>query len=534
MIACVRIVGAAPDGALAALVQEFSPRFELVRPDLAIVDVGGLDRLVGNAHDIGTALGRLADARGLRTVVALAPTRTAALLLALGTCSRLTIAGPGDEQSSVAPFPLDVLAALPFDSLSARPLNSLSAQPHGLPVNGVLSDSRTRPAPARRSSRGAGGSGFHYRLAPVPASESSASDRSEVPRPSGRTAPAAPVDDELEDLLQTLARWGLTTLGEFAALPPVDLFERLGASGVAWQAVARGRDLRPLVRTTIEEPFEASMTLDWPIDALEPLSFVLGRLLDPLCTRLDRRCAGASAIQVTLQLVSRTLHVRTLPLPAPMRDARVLRTLALLDLESHPPDAAIDRVTVTLEAVPGRIVQYGLLTRALPVPEQMATLTARLSAVMGEGRVGAPTVVDSYRPGAFGLQRFTGEGAASRPMSGAVPEIQDRPPAGIVAAAIRRLRPPIPARVTTRGGRPVRVALTHSVLRGGVVVQAAGPWRTSGEWWTGTGSDRLADPEQVQRPWDHDEWDIVVTSGAVLRLSRDRVSGRWQIDALVD
>ena len=95
-----------------------------------------------------------------------------------------------------------------------------------------------------------------------------------------------------------------------------------------------------------------------------------------------------------------------------MRDVRVLRTLVLLDLESHPPEAGVDRVTITLAPTPERIVQHSLLVRARPSPEQVATLTARLTAVLGEARVGAPALVDSYAPGAFTLRPFDGDVAA--------------------------------------------------------------------------------------------------------------------------
>jgi hypothetical protein len=61
-------------------------------------------------------------------------------------------------------------------------------------------------------------------------------------------------------------------------------------------------------------------------------------------TGLEQRDRGAVALHVTLTLVDKQQHERSLQLPAPMRDARVLRTLALLDLESNPPPAAIDRV----------------------------------------------------------------------------------------------------------------------------------------------------------------------------------------------
>ena len=97
-----------------------------------------------------------------------------------------------------------------------------------------------------------------------------------------------------------------------------------------------------------------------------------------------------------------------------MRDVRALRTLALLDLESHPPAAAIDRVTIVIDPTPGRVLQHTLFTRAQPTPEQLSTLLARLGALMGQDRVGAPATVDSYRPGAFAMKPFAADHEATR------------------------------------------------------------------------------------------------------------------------
>jgi hypothetical protein len=46
------------------------------------------------------------------------------------------------------------------------------------------------------------------------------------------------------------------------------------------------------------------------------------------------------------------------------------------------------------------VLQHTLFTRAHPTPEQLSTLVARLGALMGQDRFGAPAIVDSYRPGA--------------------------------------------------------------------------------------------------------------------------------------
>ena len=82
----------------------------------------------------------------------------------------------------------------------------------------------------------------------------------------------------------------------------------------------------------------SALDLDWPIDGLEPLSFVLTRLLEPLSTRLERQDRGAAVLHVELGLVTPdAIHARHLQLPSPIRDVRTLRTLALLDLDAHPP-----------------------------------------------------------------------------------------------------------------------------------------------------------------------------------------------------
>ena len=208
------------------------------------------------------------------------------------------------------------------------------------------------------------------------------------------------------ELLSTFRRWGLRTLGDLAALPADAVSARLGAEGLRCHRLAQGHDLRPLQPDVPVERFEQAFDLEWPIEGLEPLSFVLGRLLEPLAAHLERRGRGAAVLHLRLHLVTRTLHERSLQLPAAMRDARTLRTLLLLDLESHPPPAAIDRVVVAADPTPARVLQFSLLARPLPSPEQLSTLMARLSALMGEDRCGSPVVVDSWKPGVFGMKGF--------------------------------------------------------------------------------------------------------------------------------
>jgi protein ImuB len=398
----------------------------------------------------------------------------------------------------------------------------------------------------------------------------------------------APGGDASGDLIATLKRWGVTTLGDLASLPSMALSERLGQAGLIWQRIARGEDLRPLVPTAPDERFEQSLDLEWPIEGLEPLSFVLGRLFEPLSAHLERRDRGVAVLHVRLRLVTRETFSRSLQLPSPLRDPRVLRTLALLDLESHPPPAAIDRVTVEVEPTPGRVLQFSLLARALPSAERLSTLLARLTALVGADRVGSPRLTDSYRPGAFVLAPFEPEAGAPSP-SGDPPHTRAEP-AG-VRRALKRFRHPVPARVTVAEGRPVRVASDRRGLAGGMVERCAGPWRTSGDWWRvgslpaprpvrsrdvaedrgpegsrdardrvwksttsgGFGVRGNARPVEravvarqppvdvatrvlpsSRRPWDRDEWDVALADGSAYRIFQDHDKNGWFIDGVID
>src|SRR5207247_10158736 len=132
---------------------------------------------------------------------------------------------------------------------------------------------------------------------------------------------------------------GIHTLGDLVALPPAELSSRLGRRGVALQRLARGLDPRPFVPDGDTPRYIGRLELEWPLDTLEPLSFVFARLLEPLSTALERADRGAVAIHLDLRLTTRATHARLLQLPAPMRDPNVLRTRRLLGLEARPPAA---------------------------------------------------------------------------------------------------------------------------------------------------------------------------------------------------
>jgi protein ImuB len=316
-------------------------------------------------------------------------------------------------------------------------------------------------------------------------------------------------------VLAIFERWGLRTLGDVAALPRADVQARLGPVGLRLHQAACGEDAAPFVPMDEPASFVETQELEWPIEGLEPLAFVLSRLCDRLSLRLRSADRGAVTIRTALRLVTRETHERRLHLPSPMADARILRTLILLDLESHPPAAAIDIVTIDLEVSPGSILQGSLIAPTLPTPEDLATLVARVTALVGASRVGAPSVVDTHDARAVGMGIFRPEDGGQR--------VAERVTGKGAGFALRRLRLPVAVRVELEGKMPAQIAPSARGLAGGRVVSCAGPWRSSGGWWT-----------LNRAGWDRDEWDVEITTGDVYRISRNRSTGQWEVEAILD
>ena len=85
--------------------------------------------------------------------------------------------------------------------------------------------------------------------------------------------------------------------------------------------------------------------------------------------------------------------------------------------------------------------------------------------------------------------------------------------------AIRALRPPVPASVTLSRGLPVSI---RSAVANGRVIQLAGPWRTTGGWWS------------KEEHFAYDSFDVETQDGTVARLRFDHLRHAWQIDAIYD
>src|SRR5437868_13369858 len=109
-------------------------------------------------------------------------------------------------------------------------------------------------------------------------------------------------DPDRVQILDTLSRWGIRNLRALAALPEIALSERLGQIGLRLQQLARGEASRTLVPLEAPLAFEEAVELEHPILLLEPLAFLLNRLLEQLCARLGSRALATQELRLTLEL----------------------------------------------------------------------------------------------------------------------------------------------------------------------------------------------------------------------------------------
>src|SRR5712672_1881600 len=313
------------------------------------------------------------------------------------------------------------------------------------------------------------------------------------------------------ETLDILERWGVETLQGLAALPVLQLSERLGQEGVRLSELARGVRQRSLVLAQPSTQFLEEMELDDAVEELEPLSFLLGRLLDQLCARLEARALAVRAVRIRFELQPsfekdfQTLkedlrtkpavkqYEKVLTLPVPMRNAKTLLKLLRLQLQGALPAAPIQKIYMTADAAGPRVTQNGLFVPSGPDPEKLEVTIARLGKLVGEGNVGYAELVDSHRPESFQMTRFVVANEQNKRREKSTPKVKKSDPRATITA-LRVMRPPQPVRVELRDEQPLRMYLQG--MRG-EVVSASGPWRSSGDWWQ-------------EDPWRQDEWDLEI------------------------
>jgi protein ImuB len=317
--------------------------------------------------------------------------------------------------------------------------------------------------------------------------------------------------DLTEEQANTFSLWGIRNLGALAALPEKGLVARIGQAGKRLCQLAKGE--LPHLFQPVESVFilEEHMELDSPVELLDALLFVMNVMLEQLIFRAKSRFLALASVTVTLKLESGTIHTRTVRPSLPANEKQVWIKLLHLDLEAHPPQAAI--LALSLEAEPGNIsnVQLGLFSPQLPEPSRLDVTMARIRSIVGDENVGRPVLKDTYRPGAFSIEPFTiPSGSSSATLAS-----QSR-------TAMRKLRPADPVPVTIQGQIPKAFVFRQ---KRHVVERAYGPWLTSGDWWQSS-------------LWGFEQWDLVAraqdSTPLCCCLMRDRIENCWQMAAIYD
>jgi protein ImuB len=373
--------------------------------------------------------------------------------------------------------------------------------------------------------------------------------------PVGRLFADEKESDDKEEILETLHRWGIQKFRDLAALPEIALSERLGQRGLELQRKAYGTSHRALVPSDPPLVFEEATEPEFPLVLLEPLAFLLNRMLDQLCARLKSRSLAAQEIHLKMALENgrqqdseSTLFQRAIHLPVPLLDAKTFLKLLQLDLKAHPPGAPVTKVHLRIEPAKPRPGQNGLFIPRTPEPEKLELTLAKISAVVGGGRAGSPQILNTHRPQAFEMQRFmpldsaragtpvppqfmcaggTGAGLErSRRVLArtSFPSINESNTPSNLVTALRLFRPPVPVTMNHQDGKPSHISSHKRNQISGEVLWAGGPWRSSGDWWE-------------QDAWVRDEWDIAVqekTGIVFYRLVHDLMEGRWLLEGSYD
>lgn len=326
-----------------------------------------------------------------------------------------------------------------------------------------------------------------------------------------RTLPIESVSAAPE-ILEVLRKWGIQTVGAFLALGRDKIAARLGAEGLKVFQNAKADRIRPLNLTSPKHIYEEFFEFEQSIETLEPLLFIVRRLIDQLARRLQQGAFVASELMLRLTLESGQLERRSLKIPAATRDIEVLFRIVHNYLETVRTNSPIMGVGLRAEPARAEAEQFQLFETAVRDPNHFYETVGRLSALLGSDRVGTPVIQNSHRPDDFRMEPITTLATKAAPAGGRgeVPTV-----ASGRGLPLRRFRPPQPATVRLREGKPIFV---QSATVNASIVDSSGPWRASGQWW--------------ENLWSREEWDVQTKEGGMYRIFIE--ANKWYVEGALD
>jgi len=346
------------------------------------------------------------------------------------------------------------------------------------------------------------------------------------------------------DLADLLARLGIRTLGEFAAVPAAEAGNRFGAQGLLAHRLARGLDPRPLAVRPPAADLAVQMEFDPPVEQSERVVFAAKALASQMHARLA--ASGLACVRVQIQVrCDNGEEISRL-----WRHDGLLSELAVAERlrwqldgwrpgepadehdanSARPEDGQAGGISL-LRLVPDQLVisqgrQLGLWGDAV-VTDRVARAAVRVQAMLGHHAVTQPVLAGGRSPAdqavlvPFGDEPAEPIRPADRPWPGQIP-----PPAPATVYQVPRQ-----ANVTDGSGSQVSVTGRGHVsgeparlsVAGGpplAVTAWTGPWPVTERWW---------DPEHACRKA---RFQLVTADGSAwLAIVQD---GRWLIEASYD
>ena len=312
--------------------------------------------------------------------------------------------------------------------------------------------------------------------------------------------------------LRILHKWGIHTLGQLVALDKEELRDRLGPEAVRLWERASGTSPRPLKFVQPPETFDESFEFDHEIETAEPLLFMLRRFLEQIALRLSSIYLVARELTLTITFANKETHIRVFKIPQPTVDVDLLFRMLQTHLENFKSEHPIVAVALTAQPIRPMSQQFGLFETALRNPQQLYETLARLSALLGNDRVGTPVLEETHRPDAFRVEAFSWQVGAIDPNCPS--QNAGATPAATAKIALRRFRPPANTSVFVSD----QSYLESDKIRGQIVDQN-GPFLLSGNWWD-------------EKAWAHAEYDMQLENGELVRAHESENS--WKLDGIYD
>ena len=346
---------------------------------------------------------------------------------------------------------------------------------------------------------------------------------------------------DIPDLTALLPKLGITTLGQFAAIPAAEAANRFGTPGTLAHRLARGLDPRPLVPRPPPADLSVHGEFDPPAEQSDPVAFAAKSLAEHLHARLAASGLACVRLQIQVHCADGRDITRF------WRHDGLLSELAVAERvrwqldgwrAGQPADgdgpaeggSAEGGGITLLRLIPDQLVratgrQLGLWGDAV-VSDRVARCAVRVQAMLGPGAVTRPVLAGGRRPAEQVFQVPFGDAQAP-------PRPADRPwPGQIPAPAPATIYPvPLAALVTDDAGAAVTVTgrarisarpawLTVAARPALAIASWAGPWPVTERWW---------DPAHARR---QARFQLVADDGSAWLAVLE--GGRWLVEARYD